>query len=204
MTEVRQTRLQTVLGHMRLQSDKQNASAVINRSTIIVATADCTVESHYGGNRAVYFLCGLFLVHFYISGRVALGTDIVQHPAEDGVSAVGDPLLKSQLHQFLCWGTHVLKPLSERHDCETHAFKVLHHLHSAPTVECYLTDIETLTEFFDELFDVSVVNDIAFGGFQIPLPLPNVIRHMITPDSKLNVILRYPEVWEDGVLNKSR
>ena len=113
---------------------------------------------------------------------------------------MGDALFKCQLHQFLCWGTHVLKPLSERHDCETHAFKVLHHLYSTPTVKGNLTDVETFTEPFDKSLNVSVMDNITLGSFQISLLLPKIIRHMIAPDSKFDVVLRYPEVRENDVL----
>ena len=80
---------------------------------------------------------------------------------------MGDFLLQHQLHQFLSGRGHILETLSERHHGEAHAFKVLHHLHSAPTVEGDLPNIETLTQAFDELLDVAVVNDIAFRGLEV-------------------------------------
>ena len=46
--------------------------------------------------------------------------------------------------------------MSERYDSKSHALEVLNHLHSAPTVESYLTDIKALTEPFNELLDETV------------------------------------------------
>ena len=76
------------------------------------------------------------------------------------MSAVGNFLLQHQFHQFLGGRGHILETLSERNDCEAHALKVLHHLHSAPTVEGDLSNIKTLTQALDELFDVAVMNNI--------------------------------------------
>ena len=77
---------------------------------------------------------------------------------------MGDFLLQHQFHQFLGGRGHILESLSERNDCEAHALEVLHHLYSAPTVKSDLPNIETLTQAFDELLDVAVVNDITLGG----------------------------------------
>ena len=44
------------------------------------------------------------------------------------------------------------------------------------------------------------MNDIALGGLQISLPLPHIVWHMVTPDSQVEVVLRYPEVRQDDVL----
>ena len=78
--------------------------------------------------------------------------------------AVGNALLKHQFHQLLCGWGHILEALSERNDRKTHALKVLYHLHSTPAVKSDLPDIETLTQAFDELFDVAVMNNITLGG----------------------------------------
>ena len=78
--------------------------------------------------------------------------------------AVGNALFQHQFHQFLGGWGHILEALSERNDREAHALKVLHHLHSAPTVEGNFSNIKTLTQALDELFDVAIVNDIAFRG----------------------------------------
>ena len=77
---------------------------------------------------------------------------------------MGDFLLQHQFHQFFSGRGHILEALSKGNDRKTHALKVLHHLHSAPTVEGNLSNIKTLTQAFDELFDVAIVNDIAFRG----------------------------------------
>ena len=100
---------------------------------------------------------------------------------------MSDFLLQHQLHQLLSGRGHILEPLSERNDCEAHALKVLHHLHSAPTVEGDLPNIETLTQAFDELFDVAVVDYITLGGLEVSLPLPYIVWYMVAPDSKVEV-----------------
>ena len=99
------------------------------------------------------------------------------------MTAVGNALFQHQFHQFFGGRGHILEPLSERNDCEAHALKVLHHLHSTPTVKGDLPNIETLTQAFDELLNVAVVNDITLGGLQKALPLPHVVWHMVTPVS---------------------
>ncbi len=73
---------------------------------------------------------------------------------------MGDFLFQHQFHQFFCGRRHILEALSERNNCEAHAFQVLNHLHSTPTVKGDLPNIETITQALDELLDVAVVNDI--------------------------------------------
>ena len=77
---------------------------------------------------------------------------------------VDNALFQHQLHQLLGGRRHILEALSKGNDRKAHALKVLHHLHSAPTVEGNFSNIKTLTQAFDELFDVAIVNDIAFRG----------------------------------------
>ena len=89
--------------------------------------------------------------------------------------AVGDALLQHQFHQFLGGRRHILEALSERDDREAHALQVLYHLHSAPAVKGNLSNIKTLTQAFDELLDVAIMNDIALGGLEIPLPFPHIV-----------------------------
>ena len=115
------------------------------------------------------------------------------------MSAVGNALLQHQFHQFLGGWGHILEALSERNDREAHALKVLYHLHSTPTVKGDFPNIETLTQAFDELLNVALVNDIALSGLQKALPFPHIVWHMVTADSKVEVILRYPEVRKDDV-----
>lgn len=88
---------------------------------------------------------------------------------------VGDFLLQHQLHQLLSRRGHILEALSERNDRKAHAFQVLDHLHSAPTVEGDLPNIETLTQAFDELFDVAVVDYITLGGLEVSLSFPHIV-----------------------------
>ena len=115
------------------------------------------------------------------------------------MAAVGDPFFQGQLHQLLGGWGHILEALSERNDREAHALKVLYHLHSTPAVKSDLPDIETFPQAFDEFLDIAIVNDIAFRGLQKALPLPHVVWHMVTPDSDVEVVFRYPEVRQDDV-----
>ena len=89
------------------------------------------------------------------------------------MSAVSNALLQHQLHQFFGRWRHILEALPERNDRKAHALKVLHHLHSTPAVKGDLPNIETLTQALDELFDIAIVNDIAFRGLEVSLPFPH-------------------------------
>ena len=108
--------------------------------------------------------------------------------------AVGDFLLQHKFHQLLGGWGHIFEALPEGNDRKTHTLKVLHHLNSTPTVKGDLPDIEAFPQAFDELLDIAVVNDIAFGGLEVSLPLPHIVWHMVTPDSEVKIVLRYPEV----------
>ena len=50
-----------------------------------------------------------------------------------------------------------IRDRSKGNYCEAHALQVLHHLHSAPTVEGDLSNIEPLTQLLDEFLNVAVV-----------------------------------------------
>ena len=113
--------------------------------------------------------------------------------------AVGDPLLKDQIHELLGRRRHIFKSLAERNNGKAHALEVLYHLDSSPAVKGDLTDIEPVPEILDELLDKSVMNDIAFGRFEIAFLLPEVVRNVITPHTKINVVLRNPEVGENHI-----
>ena len=80
------------------------------------------------------------------------------------MSAVGDAFLQDQLHELFGRRAHILKALTERHDCEAQAFEVLYHLNGSPAVKGDLSDIEAFTETLDGFFDIAVMNNIAFGG----------------------------------------
>lgn len=60
-------------------------------------------------------------------------------------------------------------------------------MYSAPTIKCNFTDVVSFTQAFDEFFNVAVVNHIAFGGLQETLPFPNIVWHMVAPDTKVEV-----------------
>ena len=78
--------------------------------------------------------------------------------------AVGNFLFQHQFHQLLGGRGHIFEALSKGNDRKAHALKILHHLHSAPTVEGYFSNIKTLTQALDELLDVAVMNNITLGG----------------------------------------
>ena len=48
----------------------------------------------------------------------------------------------------------------------------------------------------NQLFDESVMHDIALGRLQEALLLPYVIRHMITAHAQVDVLLGNPELWQ--------
>nr|DAO53593.1 MAG TPA: hypothetical protein [Caudoviricetes sp.] len=182
-----------------LPSYKQNASVIVDRSTGIIATADRAVECHNGRHGTIDFLCGFLLIRLNVSGRIGADEDIIHHPAQDRVTAVGNSLLQHQLHKLLGrWG-HILEALPERNDRETHTLKVLHHLHGSPAVKSNLPDVEAFAKLLNKLLNVAVMNHVALGGLEVPLSLPHIIRHMVTPHSEFQVVLRYPEVRQDDV-----
>ena len=88
---------------------------------------------------------------------------------------VGDALLQNQLHELLGGRAHILESLPERNDSEAHTLKVLHHLHSTPTVERDLTDIEPFPETLDELLNVPVMDNVSFRGLQVSLACPHIV-----------------------------
>src|SRR5699024_2591888 len=65
--------------------NKQQPSAVIDRLAGVVATSDGPIKGHNGGNGAIDFFCGFFLVWLDVSRRVGANVDVVHHPAEDGM-----------------------------------------------------------------------------------------------------------------------
>lgn len=90
-------------GNMR-RLNKQNASVIINRSTSIISTANGMVESHDSSDSTVDFLCGLFFACFYVASRVGTDINVVHHPSEYRMAAVGQFLLQCQFHKFLAHG----------------------------------------------------------------------------------------------------
>src|SRR5699024_7285516 len=125
--------------------------------------------------------------------------DVIHHPPQHWVSAVGNSLLQHQLHPCLGRRGHILKALPEWDYRKAHALQVLHHLHSAPAVKGDFPDIEPLAQLFDEFLDIAVMNHIALGSHQRPLALPQIIGDMVSPDTKVESFFRYPEVWQDVV-----
>ena len=80
------------------------------------------------------------------------------------MAAVSNSLLQDQLHQFLCRRAHILKALPEGNDCKAHSFKVLNHLHCAPTVKGDFAYIEMFTQVFNELLNETIMNDVSLCG----------------------------------------
>ncbi len=77
---------------------------------------------------------------------------------------------------------------------ETKPLKVLHHLDSAPPVECDLFDMKFLSEIINEIFDKAIMDHVPLRSLQKSLPLPYVIRNMVTPHTQAHIFFRYPEV----------
>ncbi len=104
------------------------------------------------------------------------------------MSTVGQLLLQRQFHEFLGrWG-HILKSLTERNNGKAHTLKVLYHLDSSPAVKGNFSNIEAFSKSLDEFLDVTVMDDISFGGLQKALSFPDVVRDMVSSDSKLQRI----------------
>lgn len=75
----------------------------------------------------------------------------------------------------------------------------MHHLYSAPTVKGNLTDVEMLTEAFNEFFNVAVMHNISFGGLYEALTFPNIIRNEVSLHTQVDGFLRYQEIRDNGV-----
>lgn len=180
-------------------SDKKYSSFIINTSSTVIPATDSTIKRHNCCHSSVNLFSGFFLIGLDISGGVGSDIDVVHIPPQNRVTAVGYLLFKHQFHQFLCRRRHILKSLSERYDSKSHALKVLHHLNCAPTVESYLSDIETLTEPFNEFLNKAVVNHISLGGLQVALTFPHIIRDMVTVYTQGQIILGNPEVRQNDV-----
>ena len=116
------------------------------------------------------------------------------------MTTVGKLLLQSEFHElFSRWG-HVLKTLTKRNYGKAHALKVLHHLHRTPAVKGDFPNVVTGSQVLDELFDVSVMHHVALSGFQKSLFMPDVVRHVITTNTKLHGVFGDPEEWHDVIL----
>ena len=160
--------------------EHQQSSTVIHTLGADVSAANGTVKPHDGGYHTVDLLCGLLLICFNITRRISPNKDVIHHPSKNRMTAMSDLLFQHQLHQLLGGRRHVLETLTKGDDSEAHPFQVLDHLNSSPTVKGDFFDIELLAKLLDELLDVSVMDNITFGGFQEALLLPYIIRNMIS------------------------
>ena len=117
------------------ESEHQKPAGIVHAFGCLVPAVHRTVKPHDRGHGSVNLLRGLFLVRFDIACRVGADENIVHHPPKDRMPAVGNHLLQHQLHQFFGRRRHILEALPEREHRESHALKVLHHLHRAPPVK---------------------------------------------------------------------
>lgn len=79
-------------------------------------------------------------------------------------------------------------------------FEVLAHPDCARPIEGDLADVEALTEAADVVLDVGVVDDVAFGGVEVALLLPQVVGRVVAGDAECKVVLRDPELRRDPVV----
>ena len=108
--------------------------------------------------------------------------------------------LQHDAHELLRGRGHIPEALSEGHHREAIVFQCLHHHGGVPPVVCDLTDVELFTQLQDELFNETVVNDIALRRHDEALLFPFVIHDMVAPDAQLQRILREPEERQHNVL----
>ena len=80
---------------------KENPSIIADRFAAVISAANRTAKTHDHGCRTIDLLGVLLLVRFDISRRVASDEDVVHHPAEYRMTAVGNPFLKNKIHQLL-------------------------------------------------------------------------------------------------------
>ena len=105
----------------KIYLNEKQAACIIHGLAIVISTADCPVEGHDSCDCTVDFLCGFFLIHFHVSGRVRSGADVIHHLAQDRMPAMSDTFLQHQLHQLLGRRRHIFEALTERHDSKAHA-----------------------------------------------------------------------------------
>ena len=159
--------------------------------------ANCTVERHDRCYCTVNALCALFLIRFDIACGICPHIDVIHHPSQRGVAAVGDPTFEYQFHEFFRRRTHIFESLTEWNDRETCVRKVLAHLHCAPSVVCDFLDVIFGAKICNELLDESIMNNVSFGCHGRALRLPHIIRYMVAPHSEVNRVLRHPKVREN-------
>ena len=78
-------------------------------------------------------------------GVISAHIGVVHIPTEHWMPAVAQLVLQNKAHQFLRRRRHILKALTEGNDCKAHAFQILNHLDSSPTVKGDFPDVEPLT-----------------------------------------------------------
>jgi len=59
--------------------------------------------------------------------------------------------------------------------------------------------VKLLSQFFNEVFDKTIVNHISISGFQVALPFPYIIWNMVTSYSEGQCFLRQPEVRQNRI-----
>ena len=72
-------------------------------------------------------------------------------------------------------------------------------MHGTPSVERDLPDIEAFPELFDERLDRPIVHDVALRALQVALLLPEVVGHVVTSHSELEVVFGYLEPGCDHI-----
>ena len=68
------------------------------------------------------------------------------------------------------------------------------------SIKCNFSDVEFLSQLFNEFFNVAVVNNISLCGLQVSLSFPHIIRHMVTLYTQVKCALGYPGVGQNDVL----
>jgi len=60
--------------------------------------------------------------------------------------------------------------------------------------------MKLLPQFIYEIFNKTIVNNVAFGSFQIALSLPYIIWNMVTSYSEWQCFFRQPEVRKNIIM----
>ena len=113
---------------------------------------------------------------------------------------MGNPAFQNQAHELFGRRGHIPEALSEGDYRESHLLQVLRHLGRSPPVICDLGDVVDLPQVLDLLFDVPVVDDIAFRHFHQAHLHPGVIRHMVAFYPQVHRLFRDPEERQNQIL----
>lgn len=96
-------------------------------------------------------------------------------------------------------GLMSLKPCPNGTTVKPSPSRFLGHLDESPAVVGNLANVVFQAELLDSMLNMVVVNHVAFGGLDESLPMPQIVGHMITRDSKIECVFWEPHGWQHPI-----